>query len=457
MTTKNYTLPIFVVLLLSIIGLSESITAPHIKPGPVEITYWEKWTNFEGDAIQAVVDEFNRSQNRIHVKLLTISGIENKTLLAVAGGEPPDVAGLYGPNVAQYADAKAILPLDDYCSKAGIRADQYIPSYFEVGYYRDHIFSLPSAPASTALHYNRDMLQKAGADPDKPPKTLEEMTALADKLVQKSPDGRIKIAGFLPAEPGWWNWSWGFFFGGRLWDGKDKITANSKENIRAFEWIQSFSKKYGIGDLQAFRNGFGTFASPQNAFLSEKVGMEIQGVWMYNFISQYSPKLKWSAAAFPYPKDRPDLANPTIVDEDVLVIPRGAKHPNEAFEFIKYVQSQKGMELLCMGQRKHTPLKAVSEEFLRKHPNPYIRLFRELAFSKNSYVTPPIGIWPEYLAELNAAFDSVVLLQATPKEALDKVQVRVQEKLDQYLKILRLRDAQEKSRQTALAMRSQER
>lgn len=454
MPERNYTLPILALLLLCVIGVSEYLTAPRIKPGPVEITYWEKWTAFEGDAIQAVVDEFNRSQNRIHVKLLTISGIENKTLLAVAGGNPPDVAGLYGPNVAQYADAKAILPMDEYCAKAGIRAEQYIPSYFEVGYYRNHIYALPSAPASTALHYNRDLLKQAGADPDKPPKTIEEMTELADKLVTKTPEGRIKVAGFLPAEPGWWNWSWGFFFGGRLWDGKAQITANCAENVRAFEWIQSFSKKYGLSDLQTFRSGFGTFSSPQNAFLSEKVAMEIQGVWMYNFITQYSPKLQWSASPFPHPKDRPDLANPTIVDEDVLVIPRGAKHIEEAFEFIKFVESQKGMELLCMGQRKHTPLKAVSEEFLRKHPNPYIRLFRELAFSKNSYVTPPVGIWPEYLAELNTAFDNVLLMKMTPKEALDKVQVRVQAKLDQYLKILRLRDAQEARDRSALVVRN---
>ncbi len=444
MTEKNYTLPILATILLCIIAISEYVTTPHPKPGPVEITYWEKWTNFEGDAIRAVVDEFNRTQDKIHVNLLSISGIENKTLMAVAGGNPPDVAGLYDRNVAQYADANAIQNIDAYCQKGGIREEQYVKPYWELGYYKNHVYALPSVPASTALHYNRELLEKAGYDPDKPPKTIEEMTELADRLVQKSPDGRIKVAGFLPAEPGWWNWSWGQHFGGKLWDGKDKITANSAENIRAFEWIQSFSKKYGINDLQTFRSGFGTFASPQNAFLSEKVVMEQQGVWMYNFISQYSPKMKWSASAFPYPKDRPDLANSTIVEADILAIPRGAKHPNEAFEFIKYVQSQKGMELLCMGQRKHSPLKTVSAEFIKNHPNPYIRLFQELPAGKNNYSTPRLGIWPEYMAELNTAFDNIILMKMTPQEALDKVQKRMQPKLDQYLKILRLREANEK-------------
>jgi ABC-type glycerol-3-phosphate transport system substrate-binding protein len=167
--------------------------------------------------------------------------------------------------------------------------------------------------------------------------------------------------------------------------------------------------------------------------------MELQGVWMHNFISMYAPRLDWAAAPFPYPADRPDLANSTFVDEDVLVIPRGAKHPEEAFEFIKFVQSRKGMELLCMLQKKHSPLVDVSPEFYKKHPNPYIRLFAELPRGKNTYHPPKIGIWPEYQAEMNNAFDEIVLLKKTPKEALDDVQARMQPKMDDYLRLLKLR------------------
>lgn len=444
MPLKNLTLPFFALFILVIIGISEVVTRPKPPPGPVRITYWEKWTEFEGDAIRAVVDEFNRSQDKIFVDLLTISGIQNKTLLAVAGGDPPDVAGLFGPNVAQYADAKAVLPLDEYCRKAGIRAEQYIPAYWNIGFYRGKIYALPTTPASTALHFNREMLREAGRDPDDPPETIEELNELADKLTKRDASGKILRAGFMPNEPDWWRWGWGYVFGGQLWNGKDKITANSPENVRAFEWAQSFFKKYGVGDLQTFRSGFGNFSSPQNAFLSEKVAMQLQGVWMYNFITKYSPKLEWSAAPFPYPSDHPELKNMTFVDEDVLVIPRGSKHPDEAFEFIKFVQSQKGMELLCMGQRKHTPLVEVSEEFLKNHPNPYIKLFAELPRGNATFFPPPVGIWPEYQAELNNAFDEIAQCKETPKEILDRVQVRIQPKLDAYLERLRLREEQER-------------
>ena len=52
----------------------------------------------------------------------------------------------------------------------------------------------------------------------------------------------------------------------------------------------------------------------------------------------------WAAA--PFPTDVPGLEDVTTADCDVMVIPRGAAHPREAFEFIAFVQRQAVMERL---------------------------------------------------------------------------------------------------------------
>lgn len=439
--------PLIALFLLGTVYYSEAVIRPPAKDNRVHITYWEKWTSFEGDAIKNTVDYFNKSQDKIYVDLLTVSGIQNKTLLAVAGGDPPDLAGLYGPNVAQYVDDNAVLQLDDYCKRYGISADQFIPVYWDIGVRNGHVYSLPTTPASTALHYNKELFQKAGLDPENPPRTIEEMDKAADKLTTKK-DDKIDIAGFMPAEPGWWNWGWGYIFGGRLWDGSTKITANSPENVRAFEWVASYSQKYGATALQSFKSGLGNFSSPQNGFLDGKVAMELQGVWMYNFVNMYAPQMekpvrKWNAVAFPYPADRPDLANATFVDEDIIVIPRGCPHPEEAMTFLKFLESQQGMEMLCLGQRKHSPLKEVSADFYAKHPNPFIKLFAELPRGKNTYFPPKIGIWPQYQDALTNAFDELTLQKKTAKEALDAVQARMQPELDKYLERLKQRQQAE--------------
>jgi maltose-binding protein MalE len=81
----------------------------------------------------------------------------------------------------------------------------------------------------------------------------------------------------------------------------------------------------------------------------------------------------------------------------------------------------------------------VSDDFYKKHPNPFIKMFAELPRGKNTYAQPKIGIWPEYSAEMTNAFEEIALMKKTPKEALDTVQARMQPKMDQYLRRLKLR------------------
>ncbi len=114
-----------------------------------------------------------------------------------------------------------------------------------------------------------------------------------------------------------------------------------------YSWFQGYAKRYDAGQLQNFTSSFGNFASAQNPFMSGKLAMVLQGVWMGNFIQKHSPGLRWGAAPFPSEKEGgPPVA---IADADMLVIPAGARHPSEAFEFIKYVTQRGPMEKLCLG------------------------------------------------------------------------------------------------------------
>src|SRR5438105_2245004 len=82
-----------------------------VPRGRLVLDYWEKWTRHEGDAMQGVVDAFNASQDRVFVRYLVVSDIGQKSLIAIAGRNPPDIIGLYAFNVPPYAQTQAILPL----------------------------------------------------------------------------------------------------------------------------------------------------------------------------------------------------------------------------------------------------------------------------------------------------------------------------------------------------------
>ncbi|MFH0909259.1 MAG: ABC transporter substrate-binding protein [bacterium] len=423
----------------------------------VVVEYWEKWTGFEGDAMQAVVDAFNASQDRIFVKKLTVSTIDQKMMLSTAGGNPPDVAGLWSFNVSVYSQKNALTPLNRMLEEKGITRDRYIPIFWDLCSHNGFVWALPSTPATIALHWNKKMFRDAGLDPEKPPRSIAELDAMAERLTivrvtrngtparvrytdlteeeKADPDENFELIqlGYTPSEPGWWNHSWCYWFGGRHWDGDRTITALDPGMVAAFQWFGSYSKKYGIANLRSLGSSFGNFSSPQNAFLAGKVAMVIQGVWMYNFIEKYNPELEWGAAPFPS-SDPGRWPLVTLAECDILVIPRGARHPREAFEFMAYVNSQEAMELLNMGQRKFSPLAQISPEFVKNHPNPYIDVFIALARSPDVQTVPPLPIWNEYADEVVIAADQIFSGRKTVEDALGVVQGRVQRKLDRVMR-----------------------
>lgn len=388
----------------------------------VTIKYWEKWTGFEADAMRAVVDDFNASQSRIFVDYSAVSQLDRKLMLATSGGVPPDVAGIYGRAVPVYAEANALVPLDRFAAQGGINREQYIDVFWRICSYREHLWGLPTTPGSLALIWNKRLFRAAGLDPEQPPRSIAELEQFNEKLVKRRPDGRLAACGYLPAEPGWYDEIWGWWFGGSLWDGRKTITANSPQNIAAYDWISSYPKRLGAAGLLAFRSGSGNFASPQNVFFTGRVAMILQGPWIYNFIKNFAPPdFEWGVAAFPS-VDGERLKEVTLVETDALVIPAGAKHPDAAFEFIKYVNSQGPMEKLCLGQRKFSPLRDCSAEFFRNHPNPHIGKFLELAKSPNAHFIPQLTTWTVYSNDMTQAFDRIWSGEADAREALDEVE-----------------------------------
>ena len=349
-----------------------------------------------------------------------------KLMLATSGGVPPDLAGLFSANVPVFAENNALLPLDALAAQAGVRREEYIPVFWQLGCHRDHLFALTSMPSVSALICNKKMFREAGLDPEQPPRSIAELEACNEKLLRRRPDGSIEQIGHLPNDPFWVAPRWGLWFGAHYWDGRETVQANSPEMRAAFQWLLSYPERFGAQDILALRDGFGAFASPQNPFLTGRVAMTNQGPWIYSFIKNYAaPDFEWGVAAFPS-VDPERLPNVTYADSDVLVIPVGSPHPREAFEFIRYLTSQGPMEKFCLGQRKFSPLRQVSEDFYRHHPDPYAHVFAELANSPNAVSVPAMTTWAEYNDAMMDASGRVLTGDPDVKGVLGRVQRREQ-------------------------------
>lgn len=447
---RGFTLPqiLAAVLVVAVLAWLLSRRMPH-DDGRVHVTYWEKWSGEEADAMQAVVDAFNHSQNKITVDYLSMSDIERKTLIATAGGHPPDVAGLWSFSTYSYVDRDALLPLDDFIAADGQTVPQWLERYYPVygnAYsYRGKLWGLPSNAAVIAFYWNKDLFRQAGLDPDRPPKTVAELDAFSERLAKTdSSTGAYLQLGFLPQEPFPYTWIYPFWFGGQLWDGRKIMLQSCPENHVCYQWVEDFTKKYGLQALQMFTSGFGNIYSPQGAFFSRKLAMQVNGVWYHRSIQLYAPGLDYGVAA--WPAAQPGVTDFCMAESDALVIPRGAEHPREAWEFIKYVNSSnphaqsreelQGMELMCYLQQKNSPLRTWSPFFEQHHPNPNIKVFRELSSSPHAISFPKIGIWPEYNRELSVLFDKSRLMAQPVDDAIAYAQKRMTASWAQYRKSL---------------------
>jgi ABC-type glycerol-3-phosphate transport system substrate-binding protein len=459
--------PVIFSLLAAVGALFLILGAPsagaRLPPGYVTVEYWEKWTGNEAAQMLKIVNDFNRTvgrQKKIYVHYMSMSSIDQKTLIATSAGVPPDIAGLWDHQLAQYASMGAIQPLDKMAAEHGITDKSYLPVFWKACHYNGHLYGLVSTPGTIALVYNKRIFQEsaaelraAGLDPNRPPRTMAEFDKYAAALDTRDASGEIDRAGFLPLQS-WYVPEMSYWFGGHIFNpNTHQFTLDSPAMIRTYQWIQSYSKRLGHRAMMDFQNSFGNFDSPDNPFLIGKLAMLQQGPWMAFYIQRLKPSMcqilvpkklentlpnrgdnyAWGAA--PFPSAVPGVDNISFNSFDVMVIPTGARHPQAAFDFIAYVNRQDVSEKLCSLQCKNCQLAHVSQAFFKNHPNPYIEVFQKLAASPNAYAVPSVPIWPEAVKSLIDASQSVALEGNDPATVLANAQKRLQQEYDRFRRI----------------------
>ena len=399
-----------------------------IPTGRIVLDYWEKWTGHEAAAMQTVVDAFNASQDRWWVNYLSVSGLDRKAKIAIAAEDPPDLLGLWHRNIPFFRRSGALLSLESL----GRSRDDYA-SVLRPILFGDVQDAAPTTCSSIALYYDRAMFREFGFDPDQPPATIPEFDEVINALTIRDQDGKVERAGFLPGDPGWWNWSYGPFFGGQMYDAAtDQAMVNSPGMIRAYEWVQSFPQRWGLENLRRFQGALVDNPSPYRNFFSGRLATTLQGPWVAKFMQEEMGDnlMDYAAAPFPVDPSVQDAANPHgSIECDVLVVPRNVRHPEGSLAFVSFLQQPENLERLASGHGKPSPLVKPSSAFLAEHPNRSIEVHQNIMVSKNAFAEPFTEVWPEFSNSLGAGMSQIDVLQATPSEAFAQVQEEVQAQL----------------------------
>ncbi|MCR2823062.1 ABC transporter substrate-binding protein [Lederbergia panacisoli] len=423
------------VMLLSLMACSSNGSSKNTaKDGVVEVTYWHMWTGDWKKLIDSLVDEFNESHPDIHVKALSIAGDANsKFLTAQAGGDPPDVMTQWNQVIPSWAEKGAIKSLDPYIkANAPDLEDWMYPIVAEIGRYKDEMYAVPFSMNSFMLYYNKDVFKEVGLDPENPPKTIQELDALQDKLWKMDDRGFIERIGFMPG----WLTQWYTAFGGQWVDEEGNPTATNEKNLETLKWFESYAKKYDPKKIASFQKSLESNTTNSTwPFLTGKTVFSVDGMWRLLDLQNYAPDLDYGVAPLPYP-EIDGKPNASWINGNYNIIPEGAKHPEEAWKFILWLTGYKNEEwagnMLAKGGWIPASPKITEQAGYQSYLDeiPYRNGFVDLFNSENVQITPVIPVQQYYWDRIGAAEESVMTGSKSPEEALENVQKEIEKEIE---------------------------
>ncbi|MCB0959379.1 MAG: ABC transporter substrate-binding protein [Acidimicrobiales bacterium] len=154
--------------------------------GPVEITFWHTMARSNAEWLEAATDEFNRSQDRVHVALAQQPNYQDAFTKYKAGlqsGDLPDLVQMEETVVQQMIDSRSTIPVQACIDAEDYDLEPFLPralAYYEAGGVQR---AMPWSISNPILFYDRGAFERAGLDPDRPPQTLEEVREYSEQLV----------------------------------------------------------------------------------------------------------------------------------------------------------------------------------------------------------------------------------------------------------------------------------
>ncbi len=436
-------------------------TAYTKASGKTKLVVWGLEVGKESAGLVAQIAEFERLNPDIHISVLSMgAGSMNpqKLMTSIVGGVPPDVINQDRFTVGDWASRGTFRPLDDFLATEtgvnAVRREDFYPAAWNEAVYKGKTYAIPTGIDDRMLLYSKAAFREVGLDPEKPPRTWEELKAAAKRLTKLNPDGTYKRIGFIPNYGNSWLYLYSWQNGGEFLSPDTRtVTLANEQTVGALEYMVSLYDMLGGNDkISIFQSSFQ--GGEQNPFYTGKIGMLISGSWEISNIARYAPDLDFGVAPPPVPAERLKgegiFANQpkyiTWVGGYSLAVPAGAKHPEQAWRFIRYMTSIQGQVTGAREQQAYAKSKGrpfvfaltakptVNAALLKEVPPPNQRLFQaqkafiDLLPAARYRPVTFIGqtLWDAHVR----AFDRAVAHAKPPKEALLEQQSLVQKELD---------------------------
>ena len=315
---------------------------------------------------QQIADEFQATNPNITVKMDVSEWDSYWTKLDTlfAGGTPPDVFAMDAPMFLDWQSRGVLLNLQPYIDATPGFLDGFYEQPLSGYKLADGYYGLPRDFQTIVMYYNKHMFDAAEVGYPKEGWTWEDLREMAKKLtVDKDGDGKTDQYGYSCDL-----WDMELCWGEAIWAyGGDVISSDytktligepkAREAWKLF-YDMTFVDKSMPDTIAAGEYGY-------DLFQAGVVAMWPHGHW--SMPAYKDVEFQWDVAPMP----AGPAGQATSVNSAGFVIAKDSKHPDAAWEFVKYALSETGQTRLTELGFAIPVLKSVAESpiFLEQDVN----------------------------------------------------------------------------------------
>ena len=421
-------------IVITVVVFASGHSTPRKYPERKLVRFWHRWQGDWEKQVQKICDAFNESQDKYEVVAVSVpgSGADAKFILGVIGGDPPDLMSMGSGAVPNMAANGFLTPLETLMTPDEKREffKQSYPAIRDIGMYKGSCYAVTIGADLMALYVNVQQLRDAGLDPDKFPKTIEELEEWGLKLNKYDSKGNLTRLGLLFSDMGYLSHNYG---GGFNVKDDGKLELDTPQNLRALEEIVNYRKKIGFENVLRFQAGLNDIEGAASwAFMHGDLSITYDGQWRVEELRKFKPDLEYRVYPIPPPKvGGTPLGG--LVGGNYMIVPISAKQKQGAWEFLKFWTGLDNPDRAATfynmgGWLPYSPSVAHSPTFQKwlKHDSQF-QAFLDILASPNCKAPPPVANL-QFLNDLiTRAEDQATRGASTPKEALQQLESKYRE------------------------------
>lgn len=147
------------------------------------ITFWHSMSGVNGEALTALVDQFNEENTYGITVDAEFEGeyddAINKLKSSMVGGSGPDLIQVYEIGTRFMIDSGWVIPMQELMDANGYDNSNIVPNIAAYYTIDDQLYSMPFNTSTPILYYNKDMFDAAGIT--EVPTSLEGIDAIAEQ------------------------------------------------------------------------------------------------------------------------------------------------------------------------------------------------------------------------------------------------------------------------------------